>query len=84
MRIAHGDFLVTVHAFQRQQERAISEEDIKACGRTARHISWQSEQETWRLDGKDSDGFPLTVIAALEDDLLIVTVFRPEINGKKR
>lgn len=84
MRIARGDFLMTIHAFQRQQERAISERDIKACGKTARDISWQSEQETWRLDGKDSDGFPLTVIAALEDDLLIVTVFRPEITRKKR
>jgi len=84
MRIARGDFLVTIHAFHRQQERAISEGDIKACGKTARHISWQSEQETWRLDGKDTDGSPLTVIAALEDDLLIVTVFRPEMNRKKR
>ncbi len=84
MRLARGEYLLTVHAFQRQQERAILDADIRSCGKTARNIYWQNEQDSWRLDGNDIDGFPLSIIAVEEQDLLIITMFRPQSLRKKK
>jgi hypothetical protein len=76
--IAQGRFLLSVHAFERHQTRAISEADIRRCARTAVEVRWQEVHESWRLEGKDTDGARLVVAAILEDEAVIVTAFRPE------
>ena len=76
--IAQGHFVLSVHALERHQTRAISEADIRHCARTATDVRWQESHESWRIEGKDNDGMPLVVVAVLEDEAVIVTVFRPE------
>ena len=80
--IAQGHFVLSVHALERHQSRAISEIDIRCCARTATGIRWQETHESWRIDGKDSDGARLAIAAVFEDEAIIVTVFRPESGAK--
>jgi Domain of unknown function (DUF4258) len=82
--IAQGRFLLSVHAFERHHERAISEADIRCCARTAQHVVWQEAHESWRIEGTDTDGAHLVVVAVLEDEALIVTVFRPDDTPRRR
>ena len=77
-RIAQGHFVLSVHALERHQTRAISEADIRRCARTATSIRWQEAHESWRLEGKDTEGARLVVAAVLEEEAVIITVFRPE------
>lgn len=76
--IAQGHFVLSVHAFERHQTRAVSEADICRCARTATGVRWQETHESWRIEGKDTDGARLVVAAVLEGEAVIVTVFRPE------
>jgi Domain of unknown function (DUF4258) len=80
--IAQGQFVLSVHALERHQSRAISESDIRCCARTASKVRWQETHESWRIDGKDTDGERLAIAAVFEDEAIIVTVFRPETDTK--
>lgn len=82
--IAQGRFLLSAHALERHQARAISEADIRRCARTARTAQWQEAHESWRIEGTDTDGARLVVAAVLEDEALIVTVFRPDDTPRRR
>jgi hypothetical protein len=57
------------------RERWISKEFIlHALCKAKRAVSTQTENR-WRVTGPDSDGDDLTVIVAIEDGVLVVTVF---------
>ena len=56
-------------------QRFVFEADIKSCGRTAKKFDFQAENDTWKVIGKDLDGDKLTVICAIKDGVLIVTVY---------
>jgi hypothetical protein len=73
--LARGEFRLSLHALDRANERIVTEADIIQVGKTARHCVLQPERETWRVVGRDLDGMRLTVICALEEGVLVVTVF---------
>lgn len=74
-RLREGDFRLTLHAIEQMEHRFVLEDDIKSVGRTARRCLFQPEKDTWRVEGKDLDGERLVVVCALEQNVLIVTVF---------
>ena len=49
--------------------------DIRACAQTARSFVLQAQTGTFRIEGEDLDGEPLTVICGLDRNVVIVTVF---------
>lgn len=75
LRISQGHFKLTVHAAIRMQERCIFEADIRRCGQSATKIVHQSDKDTWKVVGKDLDDNSLTVICAVREGVIIVTVF---------
>jgi hypothetical protein len=70
-----GRFFLSVHAARRMRQRSITKADIQACGRTAESCIFQARCGTYRVDGKDIDGGPLTVICGIDEAAIIVTLF---------
>jgi hypothetical protein len=69
-------FIVSIHARDRQALRSVQVADIAAALATATSATFQSDRDTWRIDGGlDLDGDELTVIVAFEDGVVVVTVF---------
>lgn len=74
-KLATGDFRLSVHASLRSGERFLTEFDIIACGKTATKVIFQPEKDTWKVIGKDLDSLKLTVICAVRDHVVIVTLY---------
>ncbi len=72
--ISSGSFDITFHALERMKEREILKIDIIAVADSCTSFVLQ-EHNTWKIEGLDSRGEELTVIAAKEQGVLIVTVF---------
>lgn len=75
VRLARGEFKLSIHAVERMAQRLVFESDIKACGRTCKKIEYQESKKSWKVIGKDLDGYKLTVICSVKDGVLIVTVY---------
>ena len=69
-----GRFVVAGHARQRMRERSVSFADLRHALVNAKRCSAQ-ENERWKVFSTDLDDDDLTVIVALEDDVVVVTVF---------
>lgn len=73
---ASGDFYVSPHARERQGERSVQRVDLQEAMRTATNATFQSDRDTWRIDGgKDFDGDDLTVVVVFDAGVVVVTVF---------
>jgi Domain of unknown function (DUF4258) len=70
-----GRFVLSVHAARRMKQRSVTKADIAACGRTARSCVYQGRYGTYRIQGEDLDGEPLTIICGADDTTVIVTLF---------
>jgi len=57
------------------RERSATKADIQACGRTATTCCFQVEYGTYRIQGMDLDGEPLTVICGVDKGVVIVTLY---------
>jgi hypothetical protein len=69
-------FRLSRHALVRMAERTVKRADVRHALLTAKVASWQTDCGCWRVSGgHDLDGDDLVVIAAIEDDLVIITVF---------
>jgi hypothetical protein len=77
-RIKASEFVLTVHARERMNERFVSEMDIVEVARTLRSIRYQEEKDTYLLTGQNTWRERLTVSAALRGQVIIVTVFFEE------
>ncbi len=74
-RIKAGEFIFTLHARERMNERFVSEMDIVEVAKTLRSIRYQAEKDTFLLSGLSTWKEKLTVSAALRGQVIIVTVF---------
>jgi hypothetical protein len=72
--LMNNNFTLSYHARVRMEERNVLRIDIVSVGETAVG-SYIQANGTVRVPGLDDSGNPLTVIAAYEDGILIVTVF---------
>ena len=70
-----GKFHLSVHAAERMADRSVTQADIQACGRTATSCLHQSRKGTFRVEGLDLDGQPLTIICAVDGTVVVVTIF---------
>jgi hypothetical protein len=77
-RIKAGEFVLTVHARERMNERFVSEMDIVEVAKTLRSIRYQEEKDTYLLSGLSTWKEKLMVSAALREQVIIVTVFFEE------
>jgi hypothetical protein len=65
---------IVTHARERMVQRGMRLADVEHACLSALDATLQ-DNERWRLDGKDLDGDPLTVIATIQADVIVVTVF---------
>lgn len=72
-RLAAGDFELTLHAQQRMSERNITYSDVLECGRSGKAIA-QSDRKI-KIVGRDEYNERITLICALEDKVIIITVY---------
>ena len=70
-----GGFLLSQHAYDRMLERRIKRAEVARALVDATEARNQGDG-TWKVSGgDDTDGVPLTLIVALVDGLLIITIF---------
>ena len=77
-RILAGQFVLTVHARERMNERFVSELDIVEVAKTIKSIEYQKHNDTYLLIGLDTWREKLMVSTALRGGVIIVTVFFEE------
>ena len=70
-----GQFLVEDHAWDAMEERCIPYDDLRHAPENAESCRLQAN-ERWHAVGRDRDGDILRPIVELQDDLLVVTVYR--------
>ncbi len=70
-----GRIVYGFHARQRMRERRVRQVDVQTALVGAVACRFQPEEGTWKATGPDADGDELTVIVALEDGVVVVTVF---------
>lgn len=69
-------FIVAPHAEMRVRERGGVPADIRNALMTAKRCRWQPENGRWRiLDGVDLEGDELDCIVAIDEGVVVVTVF---------
>lgn len=69
-----GRWVLSVHAKRRASERGISMADVR-CALTTATTCRDQRDGTWKVPSKDTCGDELTAIVALEDGVLVVTLF---------
>jgi hypothetical protein len=71
---AAGRVRFSYHAYDRMDQRGATERDvIAACARAKK--CKRAAQGRWKVTGPDIDSDDLTVVVAIEDGLLVVTLF---------
>lgn len=71
-----GRFHMTAHAREEAGAAGASRYDVQNALKTAKTATHQPAKDRWRIDGgHDLDGDELTIVVALEGDVVIVTVF---------
>ena len=74
-RIQEGDFVITIHARERMNERFVSELDIVEVARTLKEIRYQIANNTYYLSGLSTWKQDLALSVSLRENVVIVTVF---------
>ncbi len=69
-----GRVVYTRHGYDRLEERNVTEDDVRCALSNAADCAEQ-EDETWRVNGPDTESDELTVVVVIESGLLVVTVF---------
>ena len=69
-----GRYVITQHARLRMAQRNVRDGDLRKALVKARSCRAQADG-TWKVDGPDMDGDDLTVVVAIEDGLVVVTLF---------
>ena len=73
-----GNFVLTLHARERMNERFVSELDIVEVGKTLKSIRYQAKTDTYLLSGLNTWKEKLMVSAAFRGKVIIVSVFFEE------
>ena len=73
-----GNFVLTLHARNRMNERRVSELDIMEVANTLKSIRYQKKTDTYLLTGLSTWKERLMVSAAVRGEVIIVTVFFEE------
>jgi hypothetical protein len=71
---AVGRVVVTAHARARMLERNVQSGDLRSALSSA-HDCKADRDGKWRVTGPDLDGDDLTVVVAIEDGVVVVTLF---------
>jgi len=69
-----GNYRLTAHAKQRALERGIEPADIRTLGQTG-IVFLERDSKKFLIKGSDFSGDSLTLVAVLEFDVLIITLF---------
>lgn len=68
-----GDIVITRHGRERMRERQVQWDDLLCV--LLSPTSCSPNEEKWKVEGFDLDDDPLTCIVALEDKVIVVTIF---------
>lgn len=70
-----GRIVVTQHAEERMRQRNVKKADLRCALINARGCVSGASADTWKVSGPDTDGDALDVVVALENGVIVVTVF---------
>lgn len=74
--VARGHVKFTFHARIRMDERNASEADVCEAVLSANAADHNAAKDNYRVSGGcDRDGDPMTVIVAVEADVVVITIF---------
>jgi hypothetical protein len=74
--VRKGSIRFTLHARQRMDDRNATARDVKEAVLSATNSEHDVAKDNYRVTGGcDADGDPMTVVAAIEADVVIVTIF---------
>ena len=72
---AAGRIEVVPHAKQRMLQRNVRRLDLENALKNAKVCVPASNPENWKVTGPDADGDDLEVVVAIEDGVVVVTVY---------
>lgn len=70
-----GRIVVTKHADERMKQRNVKRADLRCALINAHGCVSGSGADTWKVTGPDTDGDALDCVVALENGVIVVTVF---------
>ena len=74
-KIKNEDYVLTVHARERMNERHVLDADIVEAAKTLISIRRQDQNDTYLLRGLSTWKEKLVISVAVRSDIVIVTVF---------
>lgn len=74
-----GQFVLTLHARERMNERFVAELDIVEVAKTVESIKRQKANDTYLVSGLSTWKEKLKVAVAVRGEVIIVTVFYEEL-----
>jgi hypothetical protein len=63
------------HAYERMSERGATQRDVIHACVHATKCTRTPKQDRWKVTGADLDGDALSVVVAIEDGLIVITLF---------
>lgn len=69
-----GRYWFTRHARQRMEERGIRETAAVRALCYAMEC-WPDDDDKWRTTGRDRDGEAIELVVAIEDELIVITLY---------
>lgn len=74
--LKNNRFILTFHAMKvRMSQRNVRRADIIECAKTAKKCLYDSKRNTFKVVGLDLDGDELTVVAGIDGDIIVITVY---------
>ena len=74
--VSKGFIRYTFHARRRMDERNATARDVRTAILSSTKAEHNVEKDNYRLTGGcDTDGHPMTVVAAIEADCVVITIY---------
>lgn len=70
-----GRIVITTHARHRMKQRGATYQDVRHALITASGCDAGNEPETWKVTSTDLDGDAMTLVVALDDGAIVITVY---------
>ena len=67
--------MLTRHAIRRMRSRGASELDVRHALASAARCTEDEEPDLWRVEGPDLDNDEMSLIVAIDDGVIVVTMF---------
>jgi Domain of unknown function (DUF4258) len=70
-----GRIIITTHARRRMNQRGATYQDVRHALMMATGCDTGNEPETWKVTSADLDGDAMTLVVALDDGAIVITLY---------